>query len=274
MLHFVQGQWSAVPPDGSGSRMAAVMGTSWMQLSKVKNPLDASAGEDVGEDGGEVIDHAPAVGGVAVVHGAGGIAEEDTAGASGAVGKAGEAAGDALRQRLLLGPPHLARRGGCWFEQDSLKVRLGVEADFKPARKTHPAFIVSGLRELVARLQARGHRVVEDQPHEGYNRRYVDDPFGNLIESMEADTSASDDHVAGSARAPLQGSVPLDLTDDLVAEAIASPEMKRTGPTSEVARICQSDQPSWCDAGYVLSNGLQIGDAVVVLTLSPGLIYA
>lgn len=100
-------------------------------------------------------------------------------------------------------PPHLARRGGCWFEQDSLKVRLGVEADFKPARKAHPAFIVSGLRELVARLQARGHRVVEDQPLQGYNRRYVDHPFGNLIESMEADTSASDDHVAGSARAPL-----------------------------------------------------------------------
>jgi hypothetical protein len=74
-------------------------------------------------------------------------------------------------------PPHLAKRGGCWFEQDALKVHLGLEADFKPARKVHPAFIVSDLGELVARLEIRGYRVVEDEPLEGYNRRYVDDPF-------------------------------------------------------------------------------------------------
>ena len=24
-------------------------------------------------------------------------------------------------------PPHLAKRGGCWFERDRLKVHLGVE---------------------------------------------------------------------------------------------------------------------------------------------------
>ncbi len=96
-------------------------------------------------------------------------------------------------------PPHLARRGGCWFEQDALKVHLGVEAEFKPARKAHPAFIVSNLGELVARLQARGYRVVEDEPLEGYKRRYVDDPFGNRIELMEPDTGLSDDHVAMSA---------------------------------------------------------------------------
>jgi len=85
-------------------------------------------------------------------------------------------------------PAHLVKRGGCWFEQDGLKVHLGVDADFKPARKAHPAFIVSDLRELVARLEARGYRVAEDEPLEGYNRRYVDDPFENRIELMEPDT--------------------------------------------------------------------------------------
>ena len=95
-------------------------------------------------------------------------------------------------------PAHLAKRGGCWFEQDGLKVHLGVEADFKPARKAHPAFIVSDLRALVARLETRGYRVAEDEPLEGYNRRYVDDPFGNRIELMEPDMSVRGDHVPKS----------------------------------------------------------------------------
>jgi catechol 2,3-dioxygenase-like lactoylglutathione lyase family enzyme len=82
-------------------------------------------------------------------------------------------------------PPHLAARGGCWFERGPLKVHLGVEKDFVPARKAHPAFVVEDLSNLVARLVQAGYRVVEDQPLEGYERRYVDDPFGNRIELME-----------------------------------------------------------------------------------------
>ncbi|MGO4263865.1 hypothetical protein, partial [Lysobacter sp. TAB13] len=70
-------------------------------------------------------------------------------------------------------PAHLASRGGCWFEQGALKVHLGVDADFKPARKAHPAFIVSDLAALVTTLKARGYRVAEDQPLDGYDRMYV-----------------------------------------------------------------------------------------------------
>ncbi|GAU85735.1 VOC family protein [Bosea sp. BIWAKO-01] len=88
-------------------------------------------------------------------------------------------------------PAHLASRGGCWFEQGGLKVHLGVDADFKPARKAHPAFIVSDLAALVAALKARGYRVSEDQPLDGYDRMYVDDPFGNRIELMEPLPAAS-----------------------------------------------------------------------------------
>ena len=85
----------------------------------------------------------------------------------------------------VIKPPHLAARGGCWFEHGALKVHLGVEADFRPARKAHPAFIVSDLPALIVRLNARGYSVVEDQPLEGYDRVYVDDPFGNRIELMQ-----------------------------------------------------------------------------------------
>ena len=92
---------------------------------------------------------------------------------------------DALGIDEVVKPPHLAARGGCWFERDTLKVHLGVEADFRPARKAHPAFIVSDLAALIATLKSDGYPVVEDQPLQGYDRVYVDDPFGNRIELME-----------------------------------------------------------------------------------------
>jgi catechol 2,3-dioxygenase-like lactoylglutathione lyase family enzyme len=88
-------------------------------------------------------------------------------------------------------PPHLAVRGGCWFENDQLKIHLGVEADFRPARKAHPALLVDDLPGLVAVLAAAGVKIVDDEPLEGYHRVYVDDPFGNRIELMEP-TDADD----------------------------------------------------------------------------------
>ena len=83
-------------------------------------------------------------------------------------------------------PPHLAKRGGCWFERGDLKIHLGVEAEFKPARKAHVALLVTQLRLLQERLEASGYTLTEDEPLDGYHRIYVDDPFGNRIELMEA----------------------------------------------------------------------------------------
>ena len=82
-------------------------------------------------------------------------------------------------------PPHLAKRGGCWFEDGEVKIHLGVDADFRAAKKAHPALIVNGLRELVERLAHAGVTIKDDEPLEGYDRIYVDDPFGNRIELME-----------------------------------------------------------------------------------------
>jgi catechol 2,3-dioxygenase-like lactoylglutathione lyase family enzyme len=82
-------------------------------------------------------------------------------------------------------PPHLAARGGCWFERGDLKVHLGVDAGFTPARKAHPAFIVRDLDGLVATLTEAGVTAKQDEPLEGYHRVYVDDPFGNRLELME-----------------------------------------------------------------------------------------
>lgn len=82
-------------------------------------------------------------------------------------------------------PPNLAVRGGCWFESDTVRIHLGVEADFRPARKAHPALLVDGLPALVGRLRAAGVGIVDDEPLDGYDRVYVDDPFGNRIELLE-----------------------------------------------------------------------------------------
>ena len=82
-------------------------------------------------------------------------------------------------------PPHLARRGGCWFESGDVKVHLGVDPTFEPATKAHPALIVDDVRRLAESISGAGHRVVDDEPLEGYDRVYAYDPFGNRIELMQ-----------------------------------------------------------------------------------------
>lgn len=101
----------------------------------------------------------------------------------------------ALGLREVPKPPNLAYRGGVWFEDEggALRVHLGVDRSFQPARKAHPAFIVSGLRQLAAHLRACGFAVVADEPLEGFDRFYTGDPFGNRVELMEPAAESSTD---------------------------------------------------------------------------------
>lgn len=82
-------------------------------------------------------------------------------------------------------PAHLARRGGVWFEDGPLKIHLGVEKDFRPAKKAHPALLVKDLDKLTEKCKSAGYEVVYDEPLKGYHRIYASDPFGNRIELME-----------------------------------------------------------------------------------------
>lgn len=82
-------------------------------------------------------------------------------------------------------PPHLATRGGCWFERGSLKVHLGVDPEFRPATKAHPALLVDDLAALIDTLGRAGAPVTEDEPLDGCDRAYTDDPFGNRIELLQ-----------------------------------------------------------------------------------------
>jgi catechol 2,3-dioxygenase-like lactoylglutathione lyase family enzyme len=83
-------------------------------------------------------------------------------------------------------PAELAKRGGVWFQSQGAQLHLGVEADFRPARKAHPAFIVSDLDLMIAEVMEAGYETDTSQPPlEGYKRAHVFDPFGNRIELME-----------------------------------------------------------------------------------------
>lgn len=82
-------------------------------------------------------------------------------------------------------PANLAVRGGAWFSAGSAEVHLGVEEEFRPARKAHPALLVRDLSGLSARCAAAGFTVTKDEPLPGFDRVYVADPFGNRIELLE-----------------------------------------------------------------------------------------
>jgi catechol 2,3-dioxygenase-like lactoylglutathione lyase family enzyme len=82
-------------------------------------------------------------------------------------------------------PADLLKRGGVWFESPVVRIHLGVEQDFRPARKAHPGLLVRDLPALIERLRAAGCEVVDDDRISDCRRAYVNDPFGNRIELME-----------------------------------------------------------------------------------------
>ena len=83
-------------------------------------------------------------------------------------------------------PPELAKRGGCWFESGSVQVHLGVENDFRPAKKAHPALRCRHYPACVSRLVHAGVEVVELDDIPGVRRAHIHDPFGNRIELVAA----------------------------------------------------------------------------------------
>jgi catechol 2,3-dioxygenase-like lactoylglutathione lyase family enzyme len=81
-------------------------------------------------------------------------------------------------------PDDLKRRGGVWFAVGPKQLHLGVQQDFIPATKAHPAFNVADLKKLRAVLIEAGHPVIDDEKLPGYDRFYSADPFGNRLEFL------------------------------------------------------------------------------------------
>jgi ubiquinone/menaquinone biosynthesis C-methylase UbiE len=82
-------------------------------------------------------------------------------------------------------PEALAGRGGVWFQCGDQQLHIGVEDEFQPQRKAHPAFRVHDLAALRARLEAADAPIAEDVPLPGKLRCETRDPFGNRVEFQQ-----------------------------------------------------------------------------------------
>jgi catechol 2,3-dioxygenase-like lactoylglutathione lyase family enzyme len=93
---------------------------------------------------------------------------------------------DILGLTELPKPANLAARGGGWFQCGALQLHLGVEADFRPAKKAHPALLVRDLAAMSGTLLAAGFELKHDpEPIHGFERVFTADPFGNRIELLQ-----------------------------------------------------------------------------------------
>jgi catechol 2,3-dioxygenase-like lactoylglutathione lyase family enzyme len=93
---------------------------------------------------------------------------------------------DVLGMTELQKPAELAKRGGCWFESGKVQIHLGIENDFRPAKKAHPALRCENYAAFVAHLEKQGIEVIPDDALPGTTRCYIHDPFGNRIELIAA----------------------------------------------------------------------------------------
>ena len=82
-------------------------------------------------------------------------------------------------------PALLAVRGGLWFQCGGQQIHIGIEKDFRPAKKAHPALRLAdeaSLERLRARLRAAGVKTRDDNEMAGASRFFADDPWGNRLE--------------------------------------------------------------------------------------------
>lgn len=88
-------------------------------------------------------------------------------------------------------PPILAARGGLWVRADVLEIHLGVENDFRPAKKAHPGIRVLQLDKLADSLTVAGVEITWDDNFPGHRRFYANDPLGNRLEFIQRDHSVA-----------------------------------------------------------------------------------
>ena len=84
-------------------------------------------------------------------------------------------------------PATLAQRGGVWFRGPGYELHVGVEEDFAPARKAHPAFLVDDVDMLADRLGGAGVHLRWDSSFPGFRRFHTADPNGNRVEILAAE---------------------------------------------------------------------------------------
>jgi predicted enzyme related to lactoylglutathione lyase len=82
-------------------------------------------------------------------------------------------------------PAEMAERESIWFVAGAVNLHLGLEPDFIPARRAHPAFVVDGLDAILSACDRAGITTKPATSFNGFRRVHVTDPFGNRLELME-----------------------------------------------------------------------------------------
>jgi catechol 2,3-dioxygenase-like lactoylglutathione lyase family enzyme len=83
-------------------------------------------------------------------------------------------------------PASMAGRNSIWFAAGSVNLHVGIEEDFYPAKRAHPALIVDTLDDIVAACGRAGLATRADTSFNNFRRVHVFDPFGNRLELMES----------------------------------------------------------------------------------------
>ena len=96
--------------------------------------------------------------------------------------------GGILRFSEIEKPAEMKGRNSIWFVAGPVNLHLGLDAEFHPAKRAHPALVVDNLDEIVAACDRAGLATKPDVGFGGFRRVHVFDPFGNRLELMESTT--------------------------------------------------------------------------------------
>jgi SAM-dependent methyltransferase len=164
-------------------------------------------------------------------------------------------------------PTALAGRGGAWYQCGALQLHLGLEDDFRPQRKGHPAFLVRDLEAMRSRLEGVGMPVIVDAQIPGYRRFESRDPFGNRLEFLQREDGNSEgmtsDDVAGAGATPAVGDAGGDAGEAIKARvrdafgrtAAAYVTSQRHAAGADLARLVELAAPRPDDLALDISTG-------------------
>lgn len=79
-------------------------------------------------------------------------------------------------------PQALRPNGGFWAATGGVPLHVGLDVDFRPARKAHVALATRDLAAVARALEEAGHPVRRDAIP---GRLFTDDPAGNRVEIVE-----------------------------------------------------------------------------------------
>lgn len=82
-------------------------------------------------------------------------------------------------------PESLRGNGGVWFNINQIDLHIGIEEEFEPLKKAHPAINVENLDDLKEHLTNEKIEFKADNRFPDGNRIHLLDPFGNRLEFIE-----------------------------------------------------------------------------------------